>query len=152
MAAFGTLTLADGQTTPVNHSFTPAGKQLLPDGVQRYSWLDLSVNNGLGMGANRFDFDVRMPNTGGRRAGDAMNQLALAGRFTLPTLEVSSGTTAAGFDPQATHAYDTTLWWKIVRNGRSGQQPVKDVVAFARAFFLTNVYLDAALNYGPPTG
>lgn len=149
MAAFATLSISDGQTTPVAHSFTPGPKILLPDGSQRFSWYDLSVNSGVFLGANRLDMDVRMPRSQGNRASDA--PLSVAYRFTLPTMETLSNNTASGIDPQPTKAYDTTVWVKIVRNGRSGQQPVKDALAFMRNFSSLAALTDTALLYAPPT-
>jgi len=155
MAAFANLSINDGQTTPVAHPFTTGPNLMLPDGTMRFSWLDFSVNGGVGIGANRVDMDVRMPTWGARnrpsKAGDSSQQLAVQYRFVLPTLETLSNNTSSGINPQPTHAFDTTVWVKVVRNGRAGQQPVKDALAFARNFSLQSVLTDALLNYAPPS-
>ncbi|UUW21396.1 MAG: hypothetical protein [Sanya fiers-like virus 46] len=154
MAAFANLTINDGLATPVAHTFNAGPKVQLPDGVTRYSWYDFSVNSGVPLGANRIDMDVRMPTPGagkaGKQAGDSSQQLAVSGRIVLPTLETLSGSTLSGITAQPTHAYDTTLWFKIVRNGRSGQQPVKDALAFMRNFSVLAVLTDTVLLYAPP--
>lgn len=149
MAAFGNLTIADGQSSPANHTFTPGQKLMLPDGSMRYVWHDLSVNDGVYVGANRVEMDVRMPRASGNRASDA--PLAVAYRFVVPTMEVLSNNTVSGIDPQPHKAYDTTVWVKVVRNGRSGQDPVKDALAFARNFSQLTAFTDTALLYAPPT-
>lgn len=154
MASFANLSIADGQASPVAHSFTTGANIMLPDGTMRFSWLDFSVNGGVGIGANRVDLDVRMPVWGARnrpaKAGDSSQQLAVAYKFVLPTLETLSNNTASGVNPQPTHGFDTTVWVKVVRNGRAGQQPVKDALAFARNFSQLSVLTDALLNYAPP--
>lgn len=149
MAAFAPLTINDGVAVPVAHSFTPGPKLVLPDGGQRYSWYDLSVNGGVIAGANRLDMDVRMPKFNGNRASDS--PLAVAFKFVLPTLETLSNNTASGINPQPTKAFDTTIWVKIIRNGRSGQQPVKDALAFVRNFSLLTALTDTVLTYAPPS-
>ena len=154
MATFAALTIADGQATPVNHTFSNGTAIVLPDNTQRFSWLDFSANGGVPIGANQLVMDVRMPQWSGMKAqakaGDPKQQLAVAFKFVLPTLESLSNNTASGINPQPTHAFDTTVWVKVVRNGRAGQQPVKDALAFARNFSLNAVLTDALLNYAPP--
>jgi hypothetical protein len=154
MAAFANQTVNDGQTTPVAHSFTTGPKIQLPDGTTRYTWYDFSVNGGIPIGANRIDMDVRMPSTNGGKtgkAGDTSQQLAVSMRFVLLTLETLSGSTISGIVAQPTPAYDTTLWVKLVRNGRAGQQPVKDALAFMRNFSNLAVLTDTVLLYAPPS-
>lgn len=155
MAAHANISINDGQTTPVAHSFTPTVSGLiLPDRSVRFGWADYSVNGGVWLGANKAELDVRMPSGKGNRmakAGDASNQLATVVRFVLPTLETLSNNTASGINPQPTHAFDTTVWLKIVRNGRAGQQPVKDALAFMRNFTQLSVFTDVVLNYAPPS-
>lgn len=155
MAAHANIAINDGQTTPVSHIFTPTvSGLLLPDRSVRYGWADYSVNGGVWLGANKVEMDVRMPAGKGQRmakAGDASNQLATTFKFVLPTLESLSNNTASGINPQPTHAFDTTVWVKVVRNGRAGQQPVKDALAFMRNFSLLGVFTDVVLNYAPPS-
>lgn len=154
MAQFANIAINDGQTTPVAHTFVPAGSVLLPNqSTRRWTWMDFSVNGGLPLGANQMMLDVRMP----RRApsgnsGDPMQALRADLRFVLPTLEVSSGTTAAGFEPQAKHAFDTMIVVSLVRSGRAGQAPVKDATAFMRNALNTTLWTDVVNLISPPTG
>lgn len=153
MAAFANMTLADGQTTPVNHTFTAnQGGLLLPDGRLRWVWRDFGVNDGLELGANRIDMDVRLPSRNGRRSAKAGDSsLTVAGMITVPTMETLSNNTASGINPQPTHAYDTVVWFKVVRNGRAAQQPVKDALAYLRNFSQNAQFVDVVLSYGTPT-
>lgn len=154
MAVHGNLSINDGQNSPASHTFTPTQSALvLPDKSLRFSWADFSVNDGTWIGANKVDMDVRMPNGRNKsaKAGDSSNQLAVAFKFMLPTVEALSNNTITGINPQQTHAYDTTVWVKVVRNGRAGQDPVKDALAFARNFSTQSVFTDAILNYAPPS-
>lgn len=156
MAAFANVTINDGLATPVAHVFTTSTQTTLPDGTLRFNWLDFSVNGGVPLGANRLSMDVRMPSFGkkkaGVKAGDTSNQLAVSCTVVLPTMEALSNNTASGINPQPTWAYDTTVWWKVVRNGRAGAQPVKDALAFMRNFSQLAVYTDAVLTFSPPGG
>jgi hypothetical protein len=99
--------------------------------------------------------DVRMPASGNSgkagKAGDSSQLLSTAFRFVLSTLETLSGSTLSGITAQPTHAYDTTVWVKIIRNGRAGQQPVKDALAFMRNFSQLTVLTDTVLSYAPPS-
>jgi hypothetical protein len=154
MAAFANMTLGDGQTTPVNHTFTAnQGGLLLPDGRFRWVWRDFSVNDGLEVGANRIEMDVRLPsrmsNRKSAKAGD--QSLTVAGMIVVPAMETLSNNTASGINPQPTHAYDTTVWFKVVRNGRAAQAPVKDALAFLRNFSQNSQFVDTVLTYGTPT-
>lgn len=156
MAAFASMSLNDGQTTPVAHSFTAGKSGTTPDGRLYFQWLDFSVNGGVPIGANRIDLYVRMPSfsmgkSTRKGAGDRSQLLAAEFVITLPTLESLSNNTASGINPQPTHAFDTTLWVKLVRNGRAGQQPVKDALAFMRNFSQNSQLVDTVLTYGPPT-
>lgn len=153
MAAFGNMTLADGQASPVNHTFTAnQGGLILPDGRFRWTWRDFSVNDGLELGANRVDMDVRLPSRNGRKTAKAGDQsLTISGMVVVPTLESLSNNTASGINPQPTHAYDTVVWFKVVRNGRAAQAPVKDALAYLRNFTTQAQFSDVALSYGTPT-
>jgi hypothetical protein len=154
MASFANVSINDGQTTPVAHSFTTGPVVVLPDGAKRYTWLDFSVNGGVVIGANRIDMDVKSPtfvSSQSPKAGDSANQLSVNTRVTVPTLETLSNNTSSGINPQPTHAFDTTVWLKTVRNGRAVAQNVKDALAFARNFSQLTVYTDTVLNYAPPT-
>lgn len=51
------ITLADGQTTPVNHTFSPASNGA--DGVCR--WLDREHNAGVSIGFSTLTYSVREP-------------------------------------------------------------------------------------------
>lgn len=154
MASFANVTLADGQATPANHTFTTGPVVQLPDGAKRFVWLDFSVNGGVAIGANRVDMDVRTPMfsaSPGNKAGDSAQTLSVACKFTVPTLETLSNNTSSGINPQPTHAFDTTVWMKCVRNGRAASQTVKDALAYMRNFSQNAVYTDTVLNYAPPS-
>jgi hypothetical protein len=152
MASFANITLADGQSTPANHTFTVGPKVTLPDGTQRFVWQDFGVNDGIPIGANRIELDVkfvRQPARSGQKADS--RQLNVSGRVIVPTMETLSNNTASGINPQPTLAYETTSWFKYNRNGRSVAAPVKDAVAFTRNFQAHAVFTDTLLNYSPPS-
>lgn len=152
MAAFATINLNDGQAAPVGHTFTVGPKSTLPDGTTRYVWRDFSVNGGVPIGANRIELDVKFVRSrmGSGSKADSQ-QLNVAGRVVVPTMETLSNNTSSGINPQPTLAYETTSWFKYTRNGRSEQQPVKDAIAYTRGFQDLAVFKDTLLSYSPPT-
>lgn len=152
MASFATMSLNDGQTTPVSHSFTKGATRALPDGRLYFSWADYSVNGGIPIGANRIEMYVRLPvYARSKKAGDSKLTLAVDYKVTVPTLETLSNNTASGINPQPTHAFDTAFWGKVVRNGRAGDSAVKDALAFQRNFSQNAQFTDTALLFSPPS-
>lgn len=150
MAAFANLVLADGQTTPVNHTFATSVQRTEKDGRLYYEWLDTSVNGGVPIGAVRIRMWITpLKLTGVSKAGES--QFVIEGVIDYPVLEVLSNNTASGINPQPQLAYGTPVWFKTIRNGRSVPQPSKDVWAFLRNFSLTSVFTDALYSLNNPT-
>lgn len=152
MAAFANLTLADGQATPVNHTFVVGPKMTLADGTMRYIWRDFSVNGGVPIGANRAEFDVKFakPSASSGFKASTMSMTA-ALKIVVPTLETLSNTSATGVNPQPQHAFDTTVWHKLWRGGRASTDSVKDAIAYSRNFVLKAAYTDTVYDYSPPS-
>lgn len=152
MAAFANVSVNDGQTTPVAHSFTVGESKARADGSLFFQWLDFSVNGGVPIGANRIEMTCRMPSFSrrGGKAGDSSQVLSIETKTVVSTLETLGNNTVSGINPQPTHAFDTTVWSKLVRNGRAVVQNVKDALAFDKNFRALAVYTDAAYNYAPP--
>lgn len=148
MADFAALILADGQTTPANHTFNRAGSSTLPGGAQRFEWRDTSVNGGLTIGANRASLIIRPPSFGSMvgqkgKAGASRQNLTLEGTFYVPTMEVITGANASGYSAAPSVACEDMFYFRHVRAGRSSVQASKDVVAFTRAFLIHALYTDA---------
>jgi hypothetical protein len=149
MAAFANLTLADGQASPVNHTFATSVFRTEKDGRLYYEWLDTSINGGVPIGANRIRMWITpMKVQGVGKAGES--QYIIEGAIDSPVMEVLSNNTATGINPQPTLAYGTPVWFKTIRNGRSVPQPSKDVWAFLRNFSLSTVFTDALYSLNNP--
>lgn len=93
MAALAPITLADGQTTPVVHTFSPvnidmAGVAKLVDRV-----------GGIAIGFPALTLSVRSPSKASRN-------YRVTGKIVVPTLEVTSPSTGSGIQPAPTKAYD----------------------------------------------
>jgi len=152
MAAFANMTIADGQSTPANHTFTKGALRIEGDGRLYNSWMDFSVNGGIPIGANRIEQYARLPKFGrAKKAGEQSQLLSVDYKVVVPTLETLSNNTSSGINPQATLAYETTFFGKLVRNGRADAQPVKDALAFQRGFTQQAQFTDTVLNYSPPS-
>jgi hypothetical protein len=154
MAAFATISVADGQASPVSHSFTTGVSKVLDQksGTLLFTWLDFSVNGGVAIGANRIEMTVELPTyvKRSRQAGDTNQDLVVQTKIVVPTLETLSNNTASGINPQPTWAFDTTKWTKTVRNGRATLANVKDAEAFSKNFSALAVYTDVVFNYSSP--
>lgn len=153
MSAFANLTLADGQGTPVNHTFTVADHGTDNGGKKFFRWVDTSVNSGIIIGANRLMMSVRTPNFGsnaGVRSDNSRASLAIEGLLIVPTMETITGASAAGYSAAPRVASETTAWFKIVRPGRAGLQESKDARAFLANFLAQAVFQDVLYSSSLP--
>ncbi len=121
MPAIGNIVIADGQTTPVNHTFSPVG--INADMVAM--WDDRSP--GYAIGYNNLSVSLRKPSNG----GGARNYKAQL-KLVLPTLEVTSPSTSTGIQPAPTKAYDCMVNVEFVLPERSSVQNRKDLLTLLK--------------------
>lgn len=121
MPAIGNIVIADGQTTPVNHTFSPVG--INSDMVAFYD--DRSA--GIAIGYNALSVSLRKP-TNGATNRNFKAQLKLV----LPTLEVTSPSTSTGIQPAPTKAYDAMVTVEFVLPERSSTQNRKDLLTMLK--------------------
>ena len=119
MPAIANIVIADGQPTPVNRTFAP----LMVD------------KNGVAFHENRatgiqVGFDIL--SIGLRRASKTQPQNKLSVKLQLPTLEVTSPSTASGIQPAPTQAYACTAFVEFVLPDRSTAQNREDLVVLLR--------------------
>jgi len=119
MAAQGNLVLADGQTVPVNKTFSPNG--VLPDGKggSLATWMDKS--SGMAIGFPTLTLSVRMSAT----------KTDVRKRISLPTLETISGSDG-GYTPSPKVAYTVFSDEHFVLPARCVLQNRKDIRAFSK--------------------
>lgn len=116
MAAIATVTLMDGQATPVAHTFTPVG---VKNAVA--VWKDKSV--GIPIGFSTLTYSLREPS-------GSLPAYKLSAKLVVPTLEVTSPSTATGIQPAPTKAYDCLLNIDAVIPDRATDQNRKDLYAY----------------------
>lgn len=92
MAQIANLVLADGQATPVNHTFSPIDVR---DGVAK--WADKV--GGISVGFPVITYSVRQPTKAAR-------SYKITRKITLPVLAQTSPSTSTGIQPAPTKAYE----------------------------------------------
>lgn len=119
MSALAPVTLADGQTTPVVHTFSPVNI----DSVGVAKLVDRS--GGIAIGFPVLTMSVRSPSKGSR------NYRVIA-KIVVPTLEVTSPSTGTGIQPAPTKAYDILGTLEFVLPERSTVQERKNAYAYLK--------------------
>lgn len=134
MAAIAVLTLANGETTPVNHTFSPVNI----DAAGVAKWADRI--GGIALGYPVVTMSLRQPSKGSRN-------YKLTAKVVTPVLEVTSPSTATGIQPAPTKAYDILMTVDMVLPERSTLQQRKDASAFLRNFLSNAVITNAVENF-----
>ena len=133
MTAIATLTIADGQATPANHTFAPVN--IDQAGVAR--WADRS--GGVALGFPVISFSLRAPTKTSR-------SYKLTAKVVTPVLEVTSPSTSTGIQPAPTKAYDITFNVEATLPERSTLQQRKDAYAFLKNFLANATVMQAAVE------
>lgn len=117
MPAIGNIVVNDGATTPVAHTFGPAGIE-----GQTANYADRA--GGIPIGYNTISLTLRPPSP---KSLEPM--YLLTARTVNPILEVTSPSTASGIQPAPTVAYKLIAESKYWLPERSSLQNRKDVSA-----------------------
>jgi hypothetical protein len=133
MTAIAALTLADGQATPVNHTFAPVNIDV--NGVAR--WADRS--SGIALGFPVISSSLRVPSKGSRN-------YKLTMKVALPVLEQTSASTATGIQPAPTKAYDLLFNCEFVLPERSTLAQRNDILAYAKNLLANAGVVTAAIQ------
>lgn len=133
MTAMAALTLADGQATPVNHTFGVVGKD--QQGIAR--WADRS--GGVALGFPQISFVLKNPTSGSRN-------YRLSAKVVVPVLEQTSASTATGIQPAPTKAYEMIGNIEMVLPERSTQAQRKDLLAYMKNFLASTAVITPAVN------
>lgn len=134
MSAIASMTLADGQTTPANHTFAPVGI----DGASVAKWADRS--GGIALGFPAVSFSLRQPSKGSR-------SFRLTAKVVTPVLEVTSPSTSTGIQPAPTLAYNLIANVDIVLPERSSVAQRKDLIAFLKNYLATTTIQNAVEQF-----
>lgn len=121
MPAIANVVLADGQGTPVNHTFAPAKTQadsaLLEDRAA-----------GIYVGFNKLSLTLVRPNG----AANGSRNLKLSMKIETPKLEVVSNNTVTGIAPAPTVSYRPTAELIFTFPERCSLQDRKDLQAYVK--------------------
>lgn len=118
MSAIAALTLANGEATPVNKTFSVIGVK-----NQVAKWQDKS--GGISIGFPTVTFSLRDPSKANKTS-------KLTAKVVYPVLEVTSPSTASGIQPAPTKAYDLLATVEIVMPERATQADRKNIAAFMK--------------------
>lgn len=134
MTAIAALTLADGQATPVNKTFSP----VKVDAAGVAKWVDRS--GGIALGYPTITMSVREPSKGSRN-------YKVTRKLVIPVLEVTSPSTSTGIQPAPTLAYNMlqTVEWTLPERSTLSQR--NDLIAFAKNFDAHVVLTEAVKNF-----
>jgi len=134
MTAIAALTLADGQATPVNHTFSP----VKVDAAGIAKWVDRS--GGIALGYPTITMSVKEPSKGSRN-------FKVTRKLVIPVLEVTSPSTTTGIQPAPTLAYNMIQNVEWVLPERSTLAQRSDLIAYAKNFDALAVSTEAVKNF-----
>lgn len=135
MTAIAALTLADGQATPVNHTFSPAPSAA---GTGLARWVDRS--GGVALGYPAVTFTMREPSKSSRT-------FKVSAKVVIPVLEQTSASTATGIQPAPTLAYNLLANLEFVMPERSTLAQRKDLLAYTKNYIADAVLQNAVQNF-----
>lgn len=125
MPAFSSLTINDGQATPVAHVFSPA---TLVGTEAKY----MDRSSGITVGFPVITTNVSLPSKNSK-----LTKVRL--KVVSPVLEVVNSSTYSGITPAPTRAYDMTFDCTFFLPERSSLAQRKDILAYARNL-LASIY------------
>lgn len=140
MAALAAVTATDGETTPVNHSFTPLGPD--KDGIQWFEQTTPAPANALA--AKRVSVSIKRAVPGKQQNGVA--RLIL--RLWYPVMETLS-TSDSGIIPPPTVAYQLYAEVRYVIPERSTEQERKNLRVLLINFGASGIITDVLQKLQP---
>nr|QDH91443.1 MAG: hypothetical protein H1Rhizo277660_000002 [Leviviridae sp.] len=133
MTAIAALALADGQSTPVSHTFSPVN--IDQTGVAK--WADRS--SGIALGFPTVTFSMRQPTKASR-------VYRVTAKVNLPVLEQTSASTATGIQPAPTKAYDLLCNMEFILPERSTLAQRNDLLAYVKNYLASTAVLPPAIQ------
>lgn len=143
MATATAIVLADAQATPVNHTFSPVGK----DGKGAYWFIDQSAANAIGY----WKVSVEISQPGNPQPGESSAKRVMRFRVGLhePVLETVSNSTVSGIAPAPTVAYIPRVFTEFVIPERAALLDRKNLRKMAANLLADNNIINVVenLNY-----
>lgn len=134
MSAIASMSINDGQATPVAHTFAPVNVN--QDGVA--FWADRA--SGIALGYGKISMSLREPTAQSR-------MYKLTAKIVTPVLEVTSPSTSTGIQPAPTKAYDLTCNVDILLPERSSLTERKNLIAYVRGMLAHANVTNAVENF-----
>lgn len=134
MSAIASMTINDGQATPVAHTFAPV--TITPEGVA--FWADRA--SGIALGYPKISASLREPTANSR-----VYKLTL--KIVTPVLEVTSPSTASGIQPAPTKAYDLTAVVDMLLPERSSLAERKNIAAYLKNTLANAIFTNMVENF-----
>lgn len=134
MSAIASMSISDGQSTPVVHTFAPVGI----DQASVAKWADRS--GGIALGFPVVSQSLRSPSKASRN-------YKLTIKVAVPVLEVTSPSTATGIQPAPTLAYSLIANVDVTLPERSTVAQRKDLAAYLRNYLANAVVTNAIENF-----
>lgn len=130
MPAIANVVLANGESTPVNHTFVPLGQDV-KTGIW---WFEdqsprVAVNSSLGYPRMGVRTKREMEAAPGQSAKNYVTRVEVT--FAIPMLE-SLGTSSSGFTPAPQVAYVDRVKTEFILSSRDALADRKDVLAYAK--------------------
>lgn len=135
MSAQTSLVLADGQSTPVNRTFSARGADMA-----LAMWRD--VSGGIAIGTPT----VTLSNKG---MDDPSGSYRVEARITIPVLETISGD-AGGYTPSPKVAYKMFGKVELIAPNRATIQNRKDLKAFVANLMAHAIMTETFIDFNPP--
>lgn len=144
MTAFAALTLADGQATPVNHTFAKKKTGDGSDANSIMSWWEDRVT-GVQLGFNKISQMMRFPGT--TKGASRSNKVSV--KISVPVMEVVGNSTVSGIAPAPTVAYTNLATIEVVLPERASIASRADMYAFIKNYVATNEFKNAVIDLDP---
>jgi len=138
------IVLANGESTPVNHTFAPLG-QNPKTGFWVFEDQSPRVSSSTPMGWPRLAIRARRASEGGpgENAQTRINRVEFV--FSMPALE-TVGTSDSGLTPPATVAYVDRIKGEYLLPARNVLADRKDDLAFSKALMSNSIFVDLVHN------
>lgn len=133
MSAQANLVLADGQTTPVNHTFVPKGART-NSGKDVSLWRDQSPGISAGY--------LSVTEQHSPKNANGMEKFRFV--IEIPTLEQAAA--GGSFVPPPTRAYATVGVIEVWMHERASDQELKNIAAYVKNFAANAYFTNAVVN------
>lgn len=131
MSAQAIITINDGATTPLAHTFDPKGAVVQPDKKGVATWRDQSGGSAVGF--------LTLTETHTPVNANGMEKFRYV--IDVPTLETASS--GGSFAPPPTRAYGSIAVIEVWAHERASEQELKNIAAYVKNFTALSYFSNA---------